>query len=101
MSINESKEFEAINQKTSERKAAESAACCSTEEIHRARKAKAKRKAIAFMSVTIVTLVVSVLGITALELIGWINDTFRIVLQCLAGCVAMFKTGYLLHEIKN
>ena len=101
MSINESKEFDAINQKTSERKAAESAACCSTEEIHRVKKVKAKRKAVAFMSVTMVAVVVTMLGITALELIGWINDTFCIVLQCLAGCVAMFKTGYLWHEIKN
>ena len=33
--------------------------------------------------------------------IGWINDIFCIVLQCLAGCLAMFKTGYFWHEIKN
>ena len=101
MSINESKEFEAINQKVTERKAAESAVCCSTEEIHRARKVKAKRKAIVFTVVTLSALVVAMLGIAALELIGWINDSFRIVLQCLAGCVAMFKAGYLWHEIKN
>lgn len=101
MSINESKEFEAINQKVSERTAAESAVCCSTEEIHRAKKVKAKRKAVAFTVVTLVALVVAMLGITALELIGWINTTFRVVLQCVAGCVAMFKAGYLWHEIKN
>lgn len=101
MSINESMEFEAINQKTSERNAAESAACYSTEEIHRARKAKAKKKATVFMAVTLAALVIAMVGITALELIGWVNDVFGIVLKCLAGCLAMFKTGYLWHEIKN
>ena len=101
MSVNESKEFEAINQKVTERQAAESAVCCSTEEIHRAKKAKAKKKAIVFMVATLAALVVTMLGVTALELIGWINGTFRIVLQCVAGCLAMFKTGYFWHEIKN
>ena len=46
-------------------------------------------------------LAVVVLGITALEAISWINTTFRIVLMCAAGAIAMFKTGYLWHEIKN
>ena len=101
MCIDESKEFEAINQKASERKAAESAACCSTEEIRLARKAKAKKKAAVHMGVTLGVLVITMMSITALELIGWINDTFRIVLQCVAGCLAMFKAGYLWHEIKN
>lgn len=101
MRIDENKEFEAINQKASERKAAESAVCHSTEEIHRVKKSKAKKKAVLFMAITLAALVASVLGITALELIGWINDTFRIVLQCVAGCVAMFKTGYFWHEIKS
>lgn len=101
MSINENKEFEAINQKTSERNAAKSAVCCSTEEINRAKRAKAKTKAAVYMGVTLGVLVITMMGITALELIGWINNTFRVVLQCLAGCVAMFKAGYLWHEIKN
>ncbi len=101
MCIDESKEFEAINQKASERIAAENAVCYSTEEVHRARKAKAKKKAAVHMGVTLGVLVITMMGITALELIGWINDTFRIVLQCLAGCLAMFKTGYFWHEIKN
>ena len=101
MCIDESKEFEAINQKASERKAAESAACYSTEEIRLARKAKAKRKAVVYMAVTLAALIIAMIGITALEQIGWINDTFRIVLQCVAGCLAMFKAGYLWHEIKN
>lgn len=101
MCIDESKEFEAINQKASERIAAESAVCHNTVEIHLARKAKAKKKATVFMAVTLAALVIAMLGITALELIGWINDIFRIVLQCMAGCLAMFKIGYLYHEIKN
>lgn len=99
--MNEIQEFEAINQKVSERNATESAVCYSTEEIHRARKAKAKKKATVFMAVTLAALVFAMVGITALEQIGWINDIFCIVLQCLAGCLAMFKTGYFWHEIKN
>ena len=100
MSINESKEFEAINKQTSERKyVAETEGHCK-EEYHRVKKAKAKKKAIVFLIVTVIGLVVAMLGITGLEMIGWINDVFRVVLMCLAGSVAMFKTGYLWHEIK-
>lgn len=101
MCIDENKEFEAINQKASERKAAENAACYSTVEIHLARKAKAKKSAAVYLGVTLGVLVITMIGMTALELIGWINDTFRVVLQCVAGCVAMFKAGYFWHEIKN
>ena len=101
MSINENKEFEAINKKTSERNAQATAVCHSTEEIYRAKKAKSKKKAIWFAAVTILLLAVAMVGITALEMIGWINSTFRIVLMCMAGSVAMFKVGYFWHEIKN
>lgn len=101
MSINEHKEFEAINKKTSERSAKAAAICHSTEEIYQAKKAKAKKMAIAFMAVTILLLAVAMVGITALQMIGWINPTFRIVLMCVAGSVAMFNTGYFWHEIKN
>lgn len=101
MSINENKEFEAINKKTSERNAQKSAQCHNTEEIYRAKNAKAKKKAIWFVAVTILLLAVTMVGITGLEMIGWINATFRIVLMCLAGSVAMFKIGYFWHEIKN
>ena len=46
MSVNESMEFEAINAKTSERKfVAETQGVCK-EEMHRIKKAKAKKKAI-------------------------------------------------------
>lgn len=101
MSIDENKEFEVINQRSSERKAEESALCYNTEEIHRASNAKAKTKAAVYMGVTLGVLTITIVGITALELIGWINETFRIVLQCVAGGVAMFKAGYFWHEIKN
>lgn len=101
MSVNENKEFEAINKKTSERNAQATAVCHSAEEIYRAKRAKAKKKAICFVVVAIVLLAIAMLGITGLELIGWINATFRIVLMCLTGSVAMFKIGYFWHEIKN
>ena len=101
MSINESKEFEAINQKIGERKFVAETECQCKEEHHRVTKAKAKNKAILHLVATVVAFMVAVVGITALEQIGWINFTFRIVLMCLAGCVAMFKAGYFWHEIKN
>lgn len=101
MSINENQEFEAINQKTGERNFIAETECQSKEEYHRVKKEKAKKKAIVFMVVTVLALVLAILGITALEMIGWINATFRIVLMCAAGAVAMFKTGYFWHEIKG
>lgn len=101
MSVNENKEFEAINQATRERSANAQAECYSTEEMRRDRRLKARNKAAGFVAVTVAALAAVVGGISALEGIGWINSTFSIVLKCLAGCVAMFKTGYLWHEIKN
>ena len=101
MSINENQEFEAINQKTSERKVSAQAVCYSTEEIYRAKKAKATKKAIIRMIAVTLAFVIASVGITALEMIGWINGTFRIVLLCSAGSVAMFNLGYFWHEIKN
>lgn len=101
MSIDENQEFEAINQKTSERNNSANADVFSTLDKYHVRKAKAKKKAILFMVVTLLALVFTMLCITGLEMIGWINATFRIVLMCVAGCAAMFKTGYFWHEIKN
>lgn len=90
MSINENKEFEAINKKSHD-----------TEAAYRAKKAKATKRAIAFIAVTLLALGATIVGITALEAIGWINATFRIVLMCVVGSMAMFKVGYFWHEIKN
>lgn len=101
MSINENQEFEAINQKTGERKFVAETECQCKEEYHRVKKAKAKKKAIVTLVVTLVAVLVAVFGIAALELIGWINNIFCIVLMCMAGAVAMFKAGYCWHEIKS
>lgn len=101
MSINENQEFEAINQKTGERNFIAETECQCKEEYHRVKKEKAQKKAIVLMFVNFVVCAAATLGICALEYIGWINSTFAIVLMCLAGAVTMFKTGYLLHEIKN
>ena len=101
MSINENQEFEAINQKTKERNENATVECHSTEEIYRAKKIKAKRRAIVCIFIIFAILVVAAAGIFALEYIGWINATFKIVLLCLAGCVAMFKVGYFWHEFKK
>ena len=100
MSINESMEFESINQKTGERKfVAETEGVCK-EEMHRIKKAKAKKKAIVRLIVTLAVLIASMFGIIGLEMIGWINGIFQVVLMCVAGAVAMFKSGYLWREIK-
>ena len=58
-------------------------------------------KALAIMAVTAVLLVIALRGITALETIGWINNSFEIVLMVVAGSVAMFTEGYFWHELKN
>ena len=101
MKINENQEFEAINQKTAERKFVAETECQCKEEYHRVKKAKAKKKAIVCLVLTLLSVLVAVFGIIGLEMIGWINDIFSVVLVCLAGAVAMFRAGYLWHEIKN
>lgn len=101
MSIDENQEFEAINQKTRERNESVAVECHSTEEIYRTNKVKARKKAIACIIVTLAILLVAAAGIFALEYIGWINTTFRIVLLCLASGVAMFKAGYFWREIEK
>lgn len=101
MSVNENKEFEAINQKTSERKVQATAVCHSTEEIYRAKKAKAVKKAIGCMVAITLAFAIASVGITALKNIGWINGTFRIYLLSAAFGWTMFKLGYFWHEIKN
>ena len=101
MSVNEYQEFEAINQKTSERNAQATVECHSTEDIYRAKKAKARNKALFCISVTLIALAAAVFGIIKLADIGWINDIFCFVLLCLAGSVAMFKSGYFWHEFKQ
>ena len=101
MSVNEHKEFEAINRKTSARNAQASAECYNTGEIYRAKRAKAKKKALYFIAITWVVLAVAWAGIIGLAQIGWINKIFCFVLMCLAGSVAMFKIGYFWHETKQ
>ena len=101
MSINEHKEFEAINQKTSARNAKASAECYNTEEIYRAKRAKARKKTLFFIAITWAVLVAAWACILGLAQIGWINEIFCFVLMCLAGSVAMFKIGYFWHEIKK
>ena len=101
MSINENQEFEAINQKTGERKFVAETECHCNEEYRRVKKAKARKKAVVFLVVTALVLATAMFGIVGLGAIGWINNTFRIVLMCLAGAFAMFKAGFFWHEIKN
>ena len=101
MSINESKEFEAINQKTCERKFVAETECQTKEEYQRVKKAKVKKQAIVRLILNLLSVLASICITICLKQIGWINDIFCIVLVCMAGAVAMFKSGYLWHEIKN
>ena len=101
MSINENQEFEAINQKTGERKFVAETECQTQEEYHRVKKAKVKKYAIVRLVITLLSVLASIGIIICLKQIGWINDIFSVVLVCLAGAVAMFRAGYLWHEIKN
>ena len=99
--MSEIQEFEAINQKTSARNSYARAMCHDNEESLREKKQRLQKKAILRMVAVAVALVVSILGFTALEEIGWINGSFRVVLMYLAGSVAMFGQGYFWHEIKS
>ena len=101
MSINESQEFEAINKKIKERSVNVEEVQQNAAETYREVVVRRKTKAIVLMAVTLVILVATIFGVTALEMIGWINETFRTVLMSVAGAVAMFKAGYFWHEFKN
>ena len=101
MNINESKEFEAINQKVNERKFLEETEYQCKEAFHNVKRTKAKRKALFRICITNGLFLVGVAGFFFLESIGWIDEIFNVVLTCIAGAVAMFKIGYFWHEIKN
>lgn len=101
MSINESKEFEAINQKTNERKFVEESECQCKEAFHNVKRAKAKKKALLCICLTALCLVAVVFGVALLEDIGWINHIFSIVLSCSAGAAAMFKVGYYWNDFEK
>ena len=101
MSINENQEFEAINKKVKER----------TESVEESRQSAAgtyhdvqvrkKAKAILYMVAITVAFVLAIVVINALEVIGWINNSFKVVMMVAAGGVAMFNQGYLWHEFKQ
>jgi uncharacterized membrane protein len=101
MSVNENQEFEAINQRTKERTVNVDEVRQNVADTYKAVKIRRKTKAITIMAVTLVVLVIALRGINGLEAIGWINGSFKAVLMCAAGCVAMFTQGYFWHEFKD
>ncbi len=101
MSINESKEFEAINQRVKERTVDVEAVRKTAADTYKEVKARRITKAITLMAVTAVLLVIALRGISALEAIGWTNNSFAVVMMVVAGSAAMFTEGYFWHELKN
>lgn len=101
MSINESKEFEAINQRTKERTVDVEAVRKTAADTYKEVKVRRITKAITGMALTAVLLVIALRGINALEAIGWINNSFEVVMMVVAGSVAMFTEGYFWHELKH
>jgi uncharacterized membrane protein len=101
MSINENQEFEAINQKVKERALNVEEVRQTAADTYKEVKTRRITKAIVCMVATLLSLVIVLRGITALEAIGWINGYFQVVLMCVAGSVAMFLQGYFWHEIKS
>lgn len=101
MSINENQEFEVINRASRER--AENADEYRQTVADTYREVKARRKAKAIYHIVALTMLfaASVALLYGLEVIGWINDTFRIVLMCVAGALTMFKIGFHWHELKQ
>lgn len=101
MSVNESKEFEAINQKVNERKHVEETQEQAKVVYVTVKKAKARKRGLWFVILITLLLAVAVGGIMGLEAIGWINQTFSIVLMAISGAAAFFKIGCAWNEIKN
>ena len=101
MSINENREFEAINQQVKERSMKVEEVRQSVAESYREVKARRRAKAAGRIIIIAVLFAVSAAVFCGLEAIGWINDTFRIVLMCAAGAVAMFMIGFCWHDLKQ
>ncbi len=101
MSINESQEFEAINQKVKERTESVEEIRQNAADTYQEVKARRKAKALASIIAVVVVAGAFMAGVWGLEMIGWVNHTFRVVLMCVSGTVAMFKAGYFWHEFKK
>ena len=101
MSINENQEFEAINQKVKERTESVEGIRQNAADTYHNVQARKKAKAILRMVAITVAFVFAVVVINALEAIGWINSTFKVVMMVAAGGVAMFNQGYYWHELKK
>lgn len=101
MSINENQEFEALNRKTKERNESVEEEQQAVAENYREVRARRKAQSIAKIIVVAFALGVLLAGFWGLEQFGWINSTFRTVLMCVAGAVAMFKVGYFWNEMKK
>lgn len=100
MSINENMEFEAINKKVKERAVNVEEVQQAAADTYKEVKVRKTVRALALMAATFVAVVIVMRGINGLEIIGWINETFRNLLICVAGGVAMFNIGYLWRDIK-
>lgn len=76
MSINESQEFEQLNQQTRDRRAAAEAACYDTQAFYLDKKAKARKKASGRLALCLFAALAAIAGIHGLETIGWISKEY-------------------------
>ena len=101
MSINENQEFETINRMARERSENVDEYRQTVADTYREVKARRKAKAIYHIIALVMLFASAIAFFYGLEVIGWINGTFRIVLMCVAGALAMFKIGYYWHDLKQ
>ncbi len=101
MNINENKEFEAINQKVKERTETVEEIRQSAANAYHDVKARRSARAILSIVITMCLLGLFLTGFWALQMIGWINEDFEIVLMCASGAVAMFKIGGFWQAFKQ
>ena len=59
-----------------------------------------RKEAIKRIILVLCVVLVALLAITGLEAIGFINQTFAIILAAISVCIGAFKTGYIWRDIK-
>lgn len=66
----------------------------------KAQMAVRRTAAIKRIILVLVALIVALGAFIGLKAIGFISGTFMVILASIAVCIAVFKTGYIWHDIK-